>query len=204
MKRSYILLAILLFCAGCASQTERRGEWKATEVTDNALPAETESKSEQAEIIREELTIDKVKQLSEKEDLCLQDLLVWEGLSESFLSISSSEKLYHYTISEEDKEYRLEFSTGQDGQIGFVRLVDMQTMLSSDIRTGSIEHLLCNEVLMEDYLTFVFPKDVQVEDYDLYAGHFGGCRLTLSNEDGTVPCGGIYILNGDRVSPSIV
>ena len=209
MKKLYIFLAFLLFCTGCAAQTEKIVEQEETEIADdvlpveaetadNALPVETETENEQEEVIKEELTMDKIKQLAEKEELCLQDLLVWEGLSES------SSSLCYYTIFEEDKEYRLDFSTGQDGQLGFVRLVDMQTMLSIDIRTGNIEHLLCNEVLMEDYLTFAFPEEILVGDYDLYAGHFGGCSLTLVGENGTVPCGGIYILNGDRVSPSIV
>lgn len=203
MKKLYILLAFLLFCSGCAAQTEKMEEMEDTkiaEITDNVLPVETEN--EQEEIVKEELTMDKIKLLAEKEELCLQDLLVWEGLSES--SLSSAESLYYYTILEGDKEYRLEFSTGQDGQLGFVRLADMQTMLSIDIRTGNIEHLLCNEVRMEDYLTFAFPEEIMVEDYDLYAGHFGGCGLTLVGKDGTVPCGGICILNGNRVSPSIV
>ncbi|MBD5534942.1 MAG: hypothetical protein HDQ99_04685 [Lachnospiraceae bacterium] len=167
-------------------------------------PAEAES--EQEEVIKEELTMDKIKLLAEKGELCLQDLLVWDGLRESSLSSLSgtSEKHYYYMVLEEGKEYRLEFSSRSDGQLGFVRLVDMQTMLNIDIRTGNIEHLLCNEVRMEDYLTFAFPKEILVEDYDLYAGHFGGCSLTLVDENGTVPCGGIYILNGDWVSLSIV
>ncbi len=196
MKKLYILLAFLLFCAGCAAQAEKTKEMEETEIADNALPVKTEN--EQEEIIKEELTMDKIKLLAEKEELSLQDLLVWEGLSESSLSF------YYYTILEENKEYQLEFSSRSDGQLGFVRLVDMQTMLSIDIRTGNIEHLLCNEVLMDDYLTFAFPEEILVEDYDLYAGHFGGCSLTLVDGNGTVPCGGIYILNGDRVSPSIV
>ncbi|MDE6063964.1 MAG: hypothetical protein K2G20_05200 [Lachnospiraceae bacterium] len=214
MKKLYILLAFLLFCTGCAAHTENMEEMEETEVADNvlsveteiadsALPVETETESEQEEIVKEELTMDKIKLLAEKEELYLQDLLVWEGLQESSLS-GIYEKHYYYTVLEENKEYRLDFSTRQDGQLGFVRLVDMQTMLSIDIRTGNIEHLLCNEVLMEDYLTFAFPEEILVEDYDLYAGHFGGCSLTLVDENGTVPCGGIYILNGDRVSPSIV
>lgn len=206
MKKLYILLACLLFCAGCAVQTEKveeQEETKAeTEIADHVPPVETETKDEQEEIVKEELTMDKIKQLAEKEELCLQDLFAWEGLSES--SLSSAEKLYYYTVLEGDKEYRLEFSGRPDGGLGFVRLADMQTMLSIDIRTGNIEHLLCNEVQMEDYLTFAFPEEVLVEDYDLYAGHFGGCSLALVGESGTVPCGGIYILNGDRVSPSIV
>ena len=150
--------------------------------------------------------MDKIKLLAEKEELCLQDLLVWDGLQESSLSSLSgtSEKHYYYTVFEEGKECRLEFSSRSDGQLGFVRLVDMQTMLNIDIRTGNIEHLLCNEVRMEDYLTFAFSEEILVEDYDLYTGHFGGCSLTLVDENGTVPCGGIYILNGDWVSPSIV
>ncbi|MDE5804073.1 MAG: hypothetical protein K2I22_14295 [Lachnospiraceae bacterium] len=214
MKKLYVFLAFLLFCTGCAAQTEKIKEQEETEIADNVLsvepeiadntlPVETETENEQEEIIKEELTMDKIKLLAEKEELYLQDLLVWEGLQESSLS-GISEKHYYYTILEENKEYRLDFSTRQDGQLGFVRLVDMQTMLSIDIRTGNIEHLLCNEVLMEDYLTFAFPEEILVEDYDLYAGHFGGCGLTLAGENGTVPCGGIYILNGDRVSPSIV
>lgn len=212
MKKLYILLAFLLFCTGCAAQTEKMEEMEETEIADSALPVEAEiadnelpveTENGQEEIVKEELTMDKIKLLAEKEELCLQDLLVWEGMQESSLS-GTSEKNYYYTFLEENKEYRLDFSTRQDGQLGFVRLVDMQTMLSIDIRTGNIEHLLCNEVLMEDYLTFAFPEEILVEDYDLYAGHFGGCSLTLAGENGTVPCGGIYILNGDRVSPSIV
>ena len=209
MKKLYIFLAFLLFCTGCAAQTEKIVEQEETEIADNvlpveaetadnALPVETETENKQEEIAKEELTMDKIKLLAEKGELSLQDLLGWEGLSES------SSSLCYYTILEENKEYRLDFSTGQDGQLGFVRLVDMQTMLSIDIRTGNIEHLLCNEVLMEDYLTFAFQEEILVGDYDLYAGHFGGCSLTLVGENGTVPCGGIYILNGDRVSPSIV
>lgn len=214
MKKLYIFLVFLLFCTGCAAQTEKIKEQEETEIADSALPVEaetadnelpveTETENEQEEIVKEELTMDKIKLLAEKEELSLQDLLVWEGLQESSLS-GTSEKHYYYTFLEENKEYRLDFSTRQDGQLGFVRLVDMQTMLSIDIRTGNIEHLLCNEVLMEDYLTFAFPEGILVEDYDLYAGHFGGCSLTLVGENGTMPCGGIYILNGDRVSPSIV
>ena len=214
MKKLYIFLAFLLFCTGCAAQTEKIVEQEETDIADNvlpveaetadnALPVETETENKQEEIAKEELTMDKIKLLAEKGELSLQDLLGWEGLQESSLS-GISEKHYYYTVYEEDKEYRLDFSTGQDGQLGFVRLVDMQTMLSIDIRTGNIEHLLCNEVLMEDYLTFAFPEESLVGDYDLYAGHFGGCSLTLVGENGTVPCGGIYILNGDRVSPSIV
>lgn len=216
MKKLYIFLTFLLVCSGCAMQTEKpEGTENAgiadsrypvgmesAEAADDLLPVETESG--QAGTVKEELTLDEIKQLAERETLCAQDLFVWEGLSESSLSSASAEKLYYYTISQEDKEYRLEFSTGQDGQLGFVRLVDMQTLLSTDIRTGNIEHLLCNHVMMEDYLTFAFPKEIQAEDYDLYAGHFGGCSLTLANENGTVPCGGIYILNGDRVQPDIV
>ncbi len=204
MKKSYILLSFIffLFFSGCAVQAEKPKEHQ-TEITGNVLPTEAASKEEPEEIIQEALTMDKIKMLAEKEELCLQDLLYWENLRESYLS--SSEKYYFYTLLAEDKAYRLDFSTRQDGQLGFVRLVDMQTMLSIDIRTGNIEHLLDNSVEMEDYLTFTFPETILTGDYDPYAGgNFGGCSLTLIDEKDSVTCGGIYILNGDRVKPRIV
>ena len=115
MKKLYIFLAFLLFCTGGAAQTEKIKDQEETEIADSALPVETETENEQEEIVKEELTMDKIKLLAEKEELYLQDLLVWEGLQESSLS-GISEKHYYYTVLEENKEYRLDFSTRQDGQ----------------------------------------------------------------------------------------
>lgn len=204
MKKIILLFsfAFFLFFSGCAMQAEQQKEHQ-IETPDSAQPTEAEPEEEPEETIQEALTMDKIKMLAEKEELCLQDLLYWENLHESYLS--SSEKYYFYTVLAEDKAYQLDFSTRQDGRLGFVRLVDMQTMLSIDIRTGSIEHLLDNSVVMEDYLTFTFPEKILAGDYDPYAGGaFGGCSLTLIDEKDSITCGGIYILNGDRVKPHIV
>lgn len=201
-KQIFFILAFFVLSSGCAKQPERLEEPCQTEATSNAPQTEIESENEQSETLQKELTLDTIRLLAKKEELCLQDLLIWENLCESFLS--SSEKYYYYTISEEGKTYRLDFSTRQNGELGFVRLIDMETMLSIDIRTGNIEHLLNNSVTMEDYLTFAFPEKILAGAYDLYAGDFGGCRLTLVDGNASMSCGGIYILNGDRVNPHIV
>lgn len=217
MKKFFALTVLLLSCTcvGCSRMT---GQEETGEITSGeSFPVEeaplappfagdneaisdstvTEEKASPApeETEKEPLTLEKIKQLSSLgEELGLQDLLVWEDLQESALSEGASVKLYFYTILEGEKEYRLDFSVGQDDILGYVRLVDMDSMLSTDLRAGNVEHLLCNSISMEDYLTFKLPEGVTEGAYDPYEGsHFGGCKLSVAAEGGFVDCGGIYI-----------
>lgn len=142
------------------------------------------------------LTMEQIEMLSQKPILATQDLLVYEGLQQTSLS-AVDYKQYYYNFTHENKPYRLEFRSGADDKLQFVRLVDMESMLNIDIRTGNVEHLLNNTVTMADYLTYDLPEGVTASDYDLYQGHFGGEMLLKNGE----PCGGIYILDGSRVKP---
>lgn len=142
------------------------------------------------------LTMEQIETLSQKPILTTQDLLVYEGLQQTSLS-AVDYKQYYYDFAHEDKPYRLEFRSGADDELQFVRLVNMETMLNIDIRTGIVEHLLNNTVTMADYLTYDLPEGVTASGYDLYQGDFGG-EILVKNSG---PCGGIYILDGSRVKP---
>lgn len=142
------------------------------------------------------LTMDDVEILAGNPNLTLADLTAYKGLQQSSL-ITADYKQYYYDFTHEDKSYRLEFRSGEDDELQFARLVDMETMLNIDIRTGKVEHLLNNTVAMEDYLTCELPEGVTASGYDLYQGHFGGEELVKNGEN----CGGIYILDGSRVKP---
>lgn len=213
MNKILVLTVLLLSCTciGCSRMTgqEETGD---NEAISDSTDTEEKVPPTVEETEKEALTLEKIKQLSSLGwELGLQDLLVWEDLQESALSEGASARSYYYTIPEGEKEYRLDFLVRQDDSLGYVRLVDMDSMLSTDLRAGNVEHLLCNSISMEDYLTFQLPEDVTAGAYDPYAGyHFGGCELSIATkgeiatEGGTADCGGIYILDGDRVEPRVV
>lgn len=100
----------------------------------------------------------------------------------------------------EENPYRQEFRSDADHTLLFARLVDMQTMLSIDIRMGNIEHLINQTVSMADYLSCDLPERVSLGEYDVFLGHFGGVNLQIGEE----VCGSILILDGSRVKLVII
>ena len=143
-----------------------------------------------------DLTMEQVKRLAENLNLTLADLTAYGGLQQSFLT-AADYKQYYYDFIHENKPYRLEFRSNLQEELQFVRLVDMETMLNIDIRTGNLEHLMNNAVTMADYLTCDLSEGVIANGYDLYQGHFGGEELVKNGEN----CGGIYILDSSKVKP---
>ncbi len=212
------LFCFVLFIGGCSQQTgkELKNESTLTEISvrdesssfqgesiPTVTPTEEIVETTQEEMVKEAFTMDQVKIFSEKEMVTIQELKNWKGLQECSLPVLGFRQ-YYYDFFYEDREYRLEFRSGEDDEVLFVRLVDMQTMLSIDIRTGNIEHLVDNLVSMDDYLSLTLPEGISTGQYDLYMGHFGGARLNNVNLQETESCGGIYILDGSRVKPNII
>ncbi len=178
-------------------------EMSSKEEVQSGVETQSNTKEEQKDALeitvqtsQANLTMEQIEILSQKLLLTTQDLLVYEGLQQSSLT-ATDYKQYYYDFTHEDKPYRLEFCSGADDKLQFVRLVDMESMLNIDIRTSNVEHLLNNTVTMADYLTCDLPAGVTASGYDLYQGHFGGEILVKNSE----PCGGIYILDGSRVKP---
>lgn len=145
---------------------------------------------------KSQLTMEQIKLLSTEDTLTVQDLFFWEGLQENSLQGEFC-KYYYYEFPYQENTYRLEFCVEQEEKLRFVLLVDMQTMLNIDIRTGNIDNLIANTVSMTDYLTYTLPENVSETSYDIYKPDHGGVDFIYEGE----PCGGICILDNSRVNP---
>ena len=194
-------------------EEESTGEWNETDgaLSDEITKAEEEKSTSVADSLpekepelteeplqKEDITMEQIIACSNREKLLAEDLMIWNGLQESSLT-AESYRQYYYDFVYEENPYRLEFRSDADNTLLLARLVDMQTMLSIDIRTGNIEHLINQTVSMADYLSCDLPERVALGAYDVFLGHFGGVNLEIGEE----VCGSILILDGSRVKPVI-
>ena len=139
---------------------------------DASLPAE-ELELTKEPVQKEDITMEQIIDCSNRKNLLLEDLMIWNGLQESGLA-AESYRQYYYDFVYKENPYRLEFRSDADNTLLFARLADMQTMLSIDIRTGNVEHLIDQTVSMTDYLSCDLPERVSLGTYDVFLGHFGG------------------------------
>lgn len=205
------VLSLAVGCCGCNitgnitnNETERAETYETdSEVEEddtlvvNTLPTE-EPISMEENARKEDITMEQILACSDKENLLLEDLLIWNGLEE-LRQTSESYRQYYYDFFYMGNAYRLEFRSDADNTLLFVRLVDMQTMLNIDIRTGNMEHFINNVVSMKDYIICDLPDKVSCGEYDILKGHFGGINLNIDGE----LCGSILILDSSRVKPTI-
>ena len=204
------VFGVLTIFAGCGKTEAVTGNPEINSVaeendmsTDVSLPAEEPESTKEPEVTekpvqKEDITMEQVIDCSNRENLSVEDLMIWNGLQESGLT-AESYRQYYYDFVYEGNPYRLEFRSDADNTLLFARLVDMQTMLGIDIRTGNIEHLIDQTVSMADYLSCDLPERVSMGAYDVFLGHFGGVNLEIGEE----VCGSILILDGSRVKPVI-
>lgn len=205
-----MVFGVLTMFAGCGKTEDVTGTSEINSaaeesdmLTDASLPAGEPELIKEPEVTeeplqKEDITMEQIIDCSNREKLLAEDLMIWNGLQESSLT-AESYRQYYYDFVYEENPYRLEFRSGEDNTLLFARLVDMQTMLSIDIRTGNIEHLIDQTVSMADYLSCDLPERVSMGAYDVFLGHFGGVNLQIGEE----VCGSILILDGSRVKPVI-
>lgn len=205
------VLSLAVGCCGCNKTediTNNETECAETYETDSEVeeggtlavdPLPTEDPISIEETARKkDITMEQIWALSDKENLLLGDLLIWNGLEE-LRQTSEFYQQYYYDFFYMGNAYRLEFRGDADNTLLYVRLVDMQTMQNIDIRTGNIEHFINNMVSMEDYIICDLPDRVSCGEYDILKGHFGGINLNIDGE----LCGSILILDSSRVNPTI-
>ncbi len=198
------VFGVLTIFAGCTkteavtetSEINSSAEENDTSI-DASLPAE-ELELTKEPVQKEDITMEQIIDCSNRKNLLLEDLMIWNGLQESGLA-AESYRQYYYDFVYKENPYRLEFRSDADNTLLFARLADMQTMLSIDIRTGNVEHLIDQTVSMTDYLSCDLPERVSLGTYDVFLGHFGGVNLQIGEE----VCGSILILDGSRVKPVI-
>ncbi|MGN0431337.1 MAG: hypothetical protein ACI4EQ_03175 [Lachnospiraceae bacterium] len=197
-----MILSSILFCialAGCGAETpigeetsigeeQPMGEEQPVESGDVADLGTYAVEDANSDLMKPEISIDAIRQLSEKENLTVEDVSGWNGVQ------SMGENGFYYEFLHEGKTYRLDIVGDEGGNLKSARLVDMATYLSIDIRTGSIDNLLSNTVSMSDYLTSALPDGWTIGEYDIYlGGHFGGSQILDSQEN---PVGDILIMHG--------
>lgn len=190
MGKKFILFLLVVYMsliAGCADDNQKdtvQGE-KTSTIADSIATVEAIPSVEE----KNEISMEDIQTLSEQRILTVYDVKGWEGLEET------SPGFYYYEFNYNNKKYRLDITESETGELLSVRLVDMETFISIDIRTGNVEHLIANTVSMEDYLTVTFPEELSVGAYDIFIGHYGGSRLENEKSQGTnQPCGAICIL----------
>ena len=205
-----MVFGVLTIFAGCGKTEDVTGTSEINSAaeesdmsTDTSLPAEEPELIKEPELTeeplqKEDITMEQIIACSNREKLLVEDLTIWNGLQESSLT-AESYRQYYYDFMYVGNPYRLEFRSDADNTLLFARLVDMQTMLSIDIRMGNIEHLINQTVSMADYLSCDLPERVSLGEYDVFLGHFGGVNLQIGEE----VCGSILILDGSRVKPVI-
>lgn len=143
------------------------------------------------------ISIEEVKRLSRLADLTLSEVYAYAELQKSGLGFA------YYEFTYAGKEYQLDIYETAQGELEGVRLVDCETMLSIDIRTGNVEHLIENTVSMEDYFTLDLPEGLSVGAYDIYMMDFGGSRIDSDQtQDTELPCGKVRIVHA--VEPVVV
>lgn len=137
------------------------------------------------------LSMEEVKKLSETEDLTIEEVCAYPDLKESELGFS------YYEFMFEGKTYTLDIYETSRGGLEGARLVDRESLLSIDIRTGNVEHLIQNTVSIEDYLSLKLPEGLSIGAYDMYISDFGGARIDSDlTRDEEQPCGMIRIMHG--------
>ncbi|MBO5165374.1 MAG: hypothetical protein IJ405_07950 [Lachnospiraceae bacterium] len=188
-----LLILILLFC-GCGMNIEKTQESISNDLGNEKIEQSEELlQSEQMDlpetsIVQGQISMEDIIRLSEKENLTVEDVTEWSDIQ----SMGTND--FYYEFSYEGVPYRLDIIEDSDGSLASVRLVDMNTYLSIDIRTGSIDNLLANVVSVSDYLTISLPDGWTVGDYDIYlGGHFGGSQI-LDKQGNSV--GDILIMHG--------
>lgn len=193
MIKLNLLILILLF-SGCGMKVEKTQESIANDLENEKIEQSEELvQFEQMDfletsIVQGPISMEDIIVLSEKENLTVEDVTEWSDIQ--FTGTNG----FYYEFLYEGAPYRLDIIQNSDGSLASVRLVDMNTYLSIDIRTGSIDNLLTNAVSIADYLTVSLPDGWTVGDYDIYlGGHFGGSQI-LDKQGNLV--GNILIMHG--------
>lgn len=198
---AFCVLTIFAGCTKTEVVTETSEINPAAEENDTSIEASLpteEPELTKESVQKEDITMEQIIDCSNRKKLLVEDLMIWNGLQESRLT-SEACRQYYYDLVYKENPYRLEFRSDADNTLLFVRLVDMQTLLSIDIRTGNVEHLIAHTVSMTDYLSCDFPEGVSLGTYDVFLGHFGGINLKIGEE----VCGSVLILDSGRVNPVV-